>query len=136
MAERDAASERSHLSRPFNPALLKRAKALAQQYRLAIEADPDVGYIGWTLELPLVMGGGRTIQACVRSVLEATAAAIATTLEHGGTPPAAAREGKRDQQLNIRLTAEEKGALEHAAQREGYRSVSDFIRAAALNRTS
>ncbi|KAA0212955.1 MAG: ribbon-helix-helix protein, CopG family [Cyanobacteria bacterium CYA] len=55
-------------------------------------------------------------------------------LELGQQPPAPAREGKRDQQVNIRLTSEEKMRLEEASRREGFRSLSDFLRASGLNR--
>lgn len=82
--------------------------------------------------MPTVMSDGKTVTACVKSVLEATTLAIAAMLESGERPPAPAREGKRDQQVNIRLTAEEKLALESIAAREGFRSVSDFIRTASL----
>ena len=82
------------------------------------------------------MSEGKDVQACMTNVLDATVGAIATTLESGGTPPAPAREGKRDQQVNVRISADEKMRLEEIARREGYRSVSDFIRAAALGRAS
>lgn len=131
-ANRSAAAKRAYLSRPFEPKLLVRAKELAAQYRVVIQSEPDVGYFGFTVELPLVMGEGKTVEACVADVLEAAAEAIATTLEHGGTPPVPAREGKRDQQINIRLSADEKLRLEELARRDGYRTVSDFIRATAL----
>jgi predicted RNase H-like HicB family nuclease len=104
---------------------------MAEQYRLVIERDEN-GYTGATVEMPGVMGGGPTIDACVRDVLEATTAAIATLLERGESPPAPAREARRDRQVNIRLTAEEKLALEALASREGFRTLSDFVRAAAL----
>lgn len=127
-------AERRHLSRPFDAAVLAKARELAAQYRLVIEADDDVGYVGCTVELPLVMGGGSTVQACARDVLEATTLSIATTLERGEKPPSPAKEGKRDQQINIRLSAEEKLRLEGLAAREGFRSLSDFVRASALDR--
>lgn len=53
-------------------------------------------------------------------------------LEMGEKPPAPASEALRGVQLNIRLTYEEKLLLEAAARRDGFRSVSDFVRAAAL----
>jgi hypothetical protein len=82
------------------------------------------------------MGGGKTINACAKSVLEATIGTVALMLEQGKTPPVAAREGKRDQQVNIRLTAEEKMRLEEAARREGFRSLSDYLRASGMSRAS
>lgn len=40
--------------------------------------------------------------------------------------------GKRTQQVNVRLTPEEKVILEGTARRKGFEGLSDFIRAAAL----
>lgn len=105
---------------------------MAGQYGLVIAADPDVGYLGRTIEMGMVMGHGRTVESCATATLDATTIAIATMLESGQSPPAPAREGKRDQQINIRLTAEEKLRLESLAARDGFRSISDYVRSAAL----
>ncbi len=111
-----------------------KAVEIAKTYSLVIEPDPDVGYFGRTIEMPLVMGDGKTPDQCVAQVLEASAAAIATMLEAGQRPPSPSRNLKRDQQLNVRLTADEKLHLEEAARLAGFRSISDFVRAAALER--
>ncbi|MCC6428383.1 MAG: type II toxin-antitoxin system HicB family antitoxin [Phycisphaerales bacterium] len=128
------AAERAHLSRPFAPAVLKKAAEIVKTYRLLFERDSDLGYLGSTVEMPTVMGDGKTLEACGRHVLEATTFVIAYMLEKGQTPPASSREGKRDQQLNIRVSAEEKLRLEAAARAGGYRSVSDYLRESGLNR--
>lgn len=86
--------------------------------------------------MPLVMGEGGTPEACYRDTLEAATASIALMLEKDQSPPAPAREGKRDQQINIRLSSSEKLKLERAADRAGYRSLSDFMRAAAIQATN
>lgn len=99
--------------------------------------EPSVdGYLGRTIEFPMVMGDGPTVEQCAAMVIEATTLAIATILEEGGCPPAAASEAKRDQQVNIRLTAEEKFRLEQAARIAGFRSLSDYMRAASLGKAS
>lgn len=116
--------------------MLAKARKIAEQYRLVIEADPDCGYFGYTVEMPLVMGDGRTIQACAKCILEATTITVAHMIEIGEQPPAPARDLKRDQQINIRLSAEEKLRLEATAHREGYRSMSDYVRAAALRQSA
>lgn len=118
--------------RPFDTTTLRKARAIASGYRLVIEPESGVGYLGRTVELPYVMGDGKTIESCVASVLEATTLAVATLLEQGERPPTPAAEAKRDRQVNIRLTADEKGRLEEAARAEGFRSISDYIRHAAL----
>ena len=101
-----------------------------------IEREPDVGYIGCTVEMPLVMGDGRTLQSCARAALSATVATVATMLEQGEEPPPPARDLKRDQQVNVRLSADEKFRLEGRARGAGYRSLSDYIRAAALRQSA
>lgn len=98
-----------------------------------LETDDDGGCIGFTQEMPTVFGDGPTIAACAKDTLESTTESICVMLEHGDTPPAPAREGKRDQQVNVRLSVEEKARLEAIASREGFRSISDYIRNAALN---
>ncbi len=105
---------------------------LARQYQLLIVPDEDVVYFGRTLEMPYAMSEGTTVEKCAENTIEATACAIATMLETGQTPPAPAREGKRETQVNIRLSVEERFRLEQAASNAGYRSLSDYIRAAAI----
>ena len=61
---------------------------------------------------------------------------FSTMMECGQRPPAAASSGKRDVQVNIRLTAQEKLRLSEAARRLGFKGVSDFVRLAALERTN
>lgn len=117
---------------PFAKSILKKAEAIASAYRLMIDPEPDVGFLGRTVEMPYVMGDGETIETCVQQVREATVAAIATMLEAGERPPTPASESKRDRQVNIRLTADEKERLEESARIAGFRSVSDYIRHAAL----
>ena len=127
-----AQEERKRLGRKIDASTWKRADKVARTYRLVLETDEDGGYVASTSELPLVMGGGETIEACAADVIEATATVIATMIEKGETPPSPASAGKRDRQVNIRLTAEEKRQLEAASRREGFRSVSDFLRSAGL----
>ncbi len=122
------------LDRPFEAAVLRRAQRIAKQYRLVLEPDDEVGFVGHAVELPNVFADGRTANECVRATREALTAAVATMLEAGQRPPAPSAEGKRLMQVNVRLTAYEKQILEEMARQSGYRSVSDFVRAAALSR--
>ena len=57
-------------------------------------------------------------------------AVLATMIEAGQTVPAG--EGRRDQQVNARLTSDEGPTLETAARQRGFTGISDFVRAAAL----
>lgn len=128
------AGERRRLARPFAPALLKRAARLARDYRFIIEAEEDGGFTGATVEMPTVMGGGKSVQACYRDTLDATAATIAMMLERGERAPSPSRDAARSQQVNVRLSSDEKLHLELIARREGFRSVSDYVRSAAMRR--
>jgi len=120
------------LDRPFDPTILKEARTLALQYRLLLERDEDGTYIGSALELPLVFGDGRTPDQCVRDTFEALTAAVAYLLEQGRKPPLPSSQRRRQEQVNIRLTAEEKLLLEEAARAKGFRGISDFVRSTTL----
>ena len=127
-------SGKPKLDRPFEAATLKKARALVKRYRLVIEPNDDVGFIGCTAEMPFVMADAEDIAGCVAATREATIAAVATMLEADQRPPSPASDGRRETQLNVRLTVDEKQALDAAAMRLGFRSVSDFVRTAALEK--
>ena len=118
---------------PFDKKTLDEAREIALSYTLVLERTED-GVMCYSVELPYSMALGDTPQAAMEEGIEITATTVACMLEAGESPPVPATGGKRDQQVNIRLTAQEKFRLEHMAQREGYRSLSDFIRAAAMQR--
>lgn len=123
------------LDRPFDPAIEGRARELAERYRLVLEPEPDVGFVGHGLEMPSVFADGPSAEECVRATRDALTVAVATMLEMGMRPPAPAAKRARQAQINVRLTAEEKLVLEDSARRAGFRGVSDFVRAAALSYT-
>lgn len=117
---------------PFAPAVLKRAREIADSYQIILHFE-DGEYYGRGLELPNAMNDGRTPDECVRNTRNILTTTVAYMLEAGQTPPAPASEGKRTEQVNIRLTPEEKLLLEEAAKSKGFRGVSDFVRAQTLS---
>jgi predicted RNase H-like HicB family nuclease len=119
------------IDRPFDPAISKRAAELAGEYQVVLQEE-EGEYFGRCLEMPLVMGDGKTADACVKSVREALKATLAYMLEEGRPLPTPTSDQTRSAQVNIRLTASEKAALEQAAYRKGFRGLSDFVRHAAL----
>jgi len=129
-----AKGSKKAVDRPFDAAVLKRARALAEQYRLVIERNDDGGFVGHALEFPTAMGDGANLAECGKSVVESLTAAVATMLEAGERPPMPSSAGRRQRQLNIRLTEEENLRLEEAARQQGFRGVSDYVRFAALSR--
>jgi predicted RNase H-like HicB family nuclease len=114
--------------------IAREAAALAAQYQVILETE-DGHWYGRGLEMPHVFGDGATPDKCVAATREALAAAVAYLLEQEQPPPAPARTGRRTQQVNVRLTAEEKAVIESTARRKGYSGLSDYLRATALEST-
>lgn len=108
------------------------AASIAAQYRIMLAPHGDEGFVGSAIELPLVMGRGTTEAQCIADTRSAIIGAVAYLLEAGKQPPAPAAENKREVQLNIRLTPDERVRIEERARQAGFRSVSDYIRRAAL----
>jgi len=119
------------IDRPFDPGILRQAKDASELYQVVLQLE-EGEYFGHCLEMPLVMGDGKTPDECVRSVREAIKVALAYMLEQGEKWPTPASEQTRSVQVNIRLTAAEKASLEQAAHRKGFRGISDYVRHAAL----
>jgi predicted RNase H-like HicB family nuclease len=119
------------IDRPFDPAILKRARAIAEQYQVILRRE-DGEWFGRGLELPNAHEDGATPEACVRKTRAMFVTVVAYLLEEGQTPPAPASDAVRDQQVNIRLTTEEKLRLEESSKQAGFRGVSDFMRAKSL----
>jgi predicted RNase H-like HicB family nuclease len=107
-------------------------QALAASYTLVLEPLTNGSYRGRSLELPTVLGFGADVSKCAKDVQESLALAIAAMREAGQAPPPPATEGKRDDQVNIKLTRHERAFINEAARREGFRSVSDFMRSVAV----
>lgn len=122
--------------RPIDAATLRRAREIASRYRMLIEPSRASGYIGRTVEMSGVIAGGETVEECARRTLEAQTVAVAVYLEDGERPPAPSVEGARGAQVNIRMTIDEKLTLESAAQRQGFRNLSEFLRTAGLRSAS
>jgi predicted RNase H-like HicB family nuclease len=119
------------LDRPFPPDVLKEAKRIAGQYQVILSCEEGHWYARG-LELPHVFADGKTVNQCMEDAREALCGAVALMLEEGQRPPAPARVGTRTQQVNVRVTPEEKVLLESTAKRKGYTGLSDFLRAAAM----
>ena len=120
------------LEKPFDASVLKRARKIAADYKITLQHNDRLGFIGSSVELPAVFADGKTIEQCYKNTREALEVAIATMIEVGQRPPQPASAKKRTQQVNIRLTAEEKLLMAGEASNRGFRGVSDFIRNCAL----
>jgi predicted RNase H-like HicB family nuclease len=125
-------SSRKAIDRPFGRSVLKQAASIAAHYQIVIQFE-DGEYYGRGLEMPLVMNDGKTPGACVKATRESLVTAVATLLERGERPPSPAIEAKRSQQVNVRLTVEEKLLLDETARSRGFKGVGDFVRSTVLS---
>jgi predicted RNase H-like HicB family nuclease len=124
----------SNAAEPFRPAILQKAREIARDYKLTIEKSEHLGYVGSSIEMPTVFADGDTPDKCYQATQEAMTVAAATMLEAGQTPPQAAGFMKRNTQVNVRLTHEEKSMIAAAAAKSGFKGLADFIRTTVLDR--
>ena len=117
----------------FKASVLRKAKKIAADYRIVLERDERLGFIGSSVELPTVFADAKTLDKCYKATQEALMVAVATMIECGQRPPQPASAGRRTEQVNVRLTAEEKLLFANAAMNLGFKGISDFIRNIALN---
>ena len=122
------------IDRPFSPDILKRARSIAADYQVVMWFE-DGEYYGRGVELPMTFNDGKTPDHCMANTRDAFVSTVAYMLEKGETPPPPASEGIRTEQVNLRLSAEEKLSLETAAKQGGYRGLSDYVRSVALAET-
>jgi predicted RNase H-like HicB family nuclease len=106
------------LRRPFDPKVLARARTIAADYQIVIWLE-DGEFYGRGVELPGTFDDGKTPDECVAKTREALA-----------TTPAS--QEKRTEQINLRVTAEERLRLDVLAKQNGFKGVADYLRARGL----
>jgi predicted RNase H-like HicB family nuclease len=121
-----------HLARPFDPSVLAEAERIVAEYEITLWRE-DGWWYGHGVEFPTAYGDGATVEECMASTREGLVAGVAYLLENGQRPPRPARLGERSEQVNIRVTAEERAILDNRSRAGGFRGLSDFVRAAALS---
>ncbi|MDP6479085.1 MAG: hypothetical protein QGI75_03490 [Phycisphaerales bacterium] len=122
---------KSELERPFSDHDLAAARAHAGHFGIVVEQDEQWWY-GRSVEMPGVMGDGRTPQAAIAATRSAVITAIATMLEMDEVPPAPARLGARTEQVNVRLSADERLRIEALARQGGFKGMGDYMRVMGL----
>jgi len=108
-----------------------RAAAMSGLYSVVL-SHADGEWMAKCVELPTVFVFGKTPEAAMKKIQEPLTVVIATLLEAERPVPAPMTEGKRDAQVNVKLTAEERFLVENAAKNRGFKGLSDFFRFAAL----
>jgi len=125
-------SKSKKLKKPFEDNILATAKTIAEKYEIIL-AFEDNEYYGRGLEMPYVFADGKTPDECVQKTKEALVAAVAHLLERGQSVPSPTKEGKRTEQVNIRLTPEEKTIFSAYAKAYGFKGLADFFRSQVLH---
>ena len=121
------------IDKPFEESVLLKAKKIVADYRIVLERNDRLGFIGSAVEFPTVFADAKTPEDCYKATEEALMVAVAV-IENGQRPPQPASAGHRTEQVNVRLTAEEKLLFSNAAMNLGFKGISDFIRNSALDR--
>ena len=132
MSAKQIKPSKSQLSRSFARELWTKALELASRYQVVVRFE-DGEYYGRGLEVPGAMDDGKTPNQCIQKTQEAMAVAVAVMLESGQTPPLPMSVARRSEQINIRLTPEEKLLMEQSARARGFRGISDYMRSLALS---
>ena len=118
-------------SGPFDKSILAAAKRLIDAYDIVMRRE-EGEWVGHALEYPEAIGVGKTVQRCMVETRKSLLAGVASMLEDGEAPPVPARQNVRSEQVNLRLTPEEKAVLESRSRTKGFRGIADYVRAAAL----
>jgi len=121
------------IDRQFDSEIIRRARKISQKYQIVVELE-NGHYYGRGYELPNVMDDGSSGDECIAKTREALVTAVAYLLESGQKPPLPASANKRSEQINVRLTPDERVRLEEGARNHGFRGVSDFVRTSVLER--
>lgn len=117
-----------NLSEAFGESVLIEARRFSDAYRVIIEKNDDLGFIGSSVELPTVFADGKTQEECLKAIEQALTGAVATMIVGGRKPPQPSTAKKRSEQINIRLTSYEKLLLTNKAADLGFKGISDLIR--------
>jgi len=125
-------SKRKIKTGPFDADIQAAAEKLADSYDIVLRRDDDGEWEGHALEYPECVGFGKTVMECMHETRELLISGVGTMLERGQMPPVAARQNLRTEQVNMRLTPEEKALLESRSRAKGFRGVADYMRSTVL----
>jgi predicted HicB family RNase H-like nuclease len=118
--------------RPFSAAVRSQARRIAARFGVVVRYEPDTeAYAARAIEMPLVAGFADTPQEATREALSLAETTVAYMIEQGEEPPPPGSESPRTEQVNVRVSAEERARMEAAAQRRGL-SLVDHVRGSAL----
>ena len=103
----------------------------ASKFGIVITRSAGGKFIGTVREFPNVLVQESDAARCHEAMTTVLALAIADMLK-GGRPVPSPGDVRRNVQVNVRLTDEEKRQIEAAGHIRGFSGVSDFMRTAAV----
>jgi hypothetical protein len=115
----------------FDKKILFKARRAVDEYRFAFWRE-DGRYVGQCVEMD-TLGIGDTVERCIAEARALAITGVACMLEAGKRAPLPARNQPRNVQVNIRLSPDEKRAIEEAASKGGFRGISDYLRIRGLS---
>lgn len=125
--------QKSPIDRPFAGDVEARAAELVRQYAIVSRYNEQDGeWHAHAMEYPEAIGVGESEVDAIDAARQSAEIGVCVMLEEGQRPPAPAREQIRTQQINVRVTPEEKAFLETRSREKGFRGLSDFVRAKAM----
>jgi|GEM_PF-5920973 predicted RNase H-like HicB family nuclease len=97
--------------------VVEEAERIVRGYSTFMKPHSSSGYMGYALELPAVVARGETQEECLSALRESLIHSVAMMLAQDRKPPVPARDRKVEQ-INVRLSAEEKLALMELARKD------------------
>lgn len=118
---------------PFDPAVLRRARRHASAFGRTTLFDAESGeWVSRCVELPDTIGVGDSARDAMKELTENLAVWFAYLAEQGDPWPDPS-SAPRSEQVNIRLTVQERAEFEAAAKRLGLSSIADLVRLSVLD---
>lgn len=111
---------------------------IALGYRYTVMKTAHCGYLWRCEELPAVMLHDSSIEGGYRRIVDLCAQTVSVWLENGLQPPMSpeieSRLGANSRsQVNVRMSEDQRERLENFMRDNGFRSMSELMRVAALN---
>ena len=119
-------------NRPFEKEILKRAAEIAAEYQLILGTE-DGEFTARGLEYSSALGIGKSEAEAIKVCREVLTTLVAYHLEKGEKFSMPSKQNLRNEQISLKVSAEEKVRIEAAAKLKGFRGVGDYLRTLALN---
>lgn len=110
-----------------SPELVQRARDIVQNYSMFISPHSKKGFRGRSVEFPEILVHAPDRASCLKKLEQVLTQVVLTVLKDGGTVPRPS-DGRMTEQLNFKLTFDQKLLVENLASQRGFSGLSEFIR--------